>query len=117
MKDKIIGIIEGYFDNYVGLREGHRALNLSYLPELAEEIETELIVILSKKIEAALIWHGPDEVPARIKYAVESACVLNQSSELVFFDFLDKHWVSADNPSREAQVEKWRYPAPVKIKQ
>lgn len=65
-------------------------------------------------IEYTLRWYGPDQVPPA-GGSQESITVLNQSGERVVYDFLDNAWYSADNPSREAHVEKWRYPEPKKI--
>jgi len=101
MKEEIIKIIQSYFDNYVGLKENHRSIDLDDLPEMAEEIAQ------------AIIWHTPDYVPPA-GGSTESIAVLNQSNEQVLYDFLDVSWYSADNPSRSAHVEKWRYCEPRK---
>lgn len=104
MKDKIIEIISSYFDNYVGLRDGHRAIWLSDLPKMAAEIE------------AALIWHGPEVVPPKGIWKNESITVWNQSKENIGYDFDSNEWFNVDNPNREAHVEKWRYADPEPIK-
>jgi len=102
MKDKIINIIEYYLDNYVGLKTNQRGIELDDLPEMAEEIEQ------------ACSWHLPEYAPPA-GGSKESIIVLNQSDERVMYDFIDNDWYSADNPSRQAEVTKWRYPEPKKI--
>lgn len=60
------------------------------------------------------VWHGPDVVPPYMKAMYESVEVINQSGEKVLYDLLDDQWFSADNPGREAHVEKWSYLEPIK---
>lgn len=43
MGKEIIKILESYFDNYVGLKENHRAIDLLDLPVIAVEITGLLI--------------------------------------------------------------------------
>jgi len=105
MEKEIIKIIESYFDNYIGLREGHRAINKSDLPNIASEIAN-----LKE-------WYTPEYLPPVIRLTesitILSVTVINQSWERVLYDFLDEEWFSADNPSRLAHVEKWKYPKPI----
>lgn len=64
--------------------------------------------VLYKHPEDEIKWHKNDEFPPCEGYK-ESCIVINQSGERVMYDFLDQNWYSADNPSREAEVTKWRF--------
>lgn len=72
------------------------------------------INVYDKDIKYTLKWYGSEYAPPA-GGSKESITVLNQSGERVLYDFLDNAWYSADNPSRQAHVEKWCYPEPRKI--
>lgn len=109
LEEKENNLFSGYSEKTKEIFQNHISLESEegYLLIKAQDVLDAIEEALN------IIWYGPDEVPPA-GGSKESITVLNQSQEKVMYDFLDASWYSADNPSRESHVEKWRYPAPIK---
>lgn len=96
MKDKIIEILSSFIEEYIEIKKED-------CPEIAAEIE------------AALIWHGPDEVPPIMNTVVE-----DENGTRWLCDAVYRWWVEQNGErilmGKNRGPNRWRYPAPLKRK-